>query len=96
MIHYYYLMFLKTLEKCVHKFINYTPQSFFEPRINLACRFKNVSVLLELILELLLLMVEKSIGDRICHFGNRYAKADNKYIKDYNKNKESSYFKYWK
>ena len=25
----------------------------------------------------------------------RYAKANNKYIKDWDKNKESSYFQYW-
>ena len=26
---------------------------------------------------------------------NRYAKTNNKYMKDYDKNKESSYSKYW-
>ena len=26
---------------------------------------------------------------------NRYPKTNNKYMKDYDKNKESSYFKYW-
>ena len=33
-------------------------------------------------------MVGKAIRGGICHFINRYAKADNKYIKDYHKNKE--------
>ena len=41
----------------------------------------------------MLLIVEKGIRGGICHSINRYAK-DNKYIKDYNKNKESSYIKY--
>ena len=31
----------------------------------------------------------------ICHAINKYAKANNKHTKDYDKNKESSYFKYW-
>ena len=36
----------------------------------------------------LLLMTEKGIRDGICHAFHRYAKANNKYIKDYDKNKE--------
>ena len=31
---------------------------------------------------------------RICNAIHRYAKASNKYMKDYDKNKESSYLKY--
>ena len=38
----------------------------------------------------LLLMVEKGIRGRICHSIYQYAKANNKYMKDYNKNKQSS------
>ena len=34
-------------------------------------------------------------GGEICHSIYRYAKANNKYMKDYDKNKESSYLKYW-
>ena len=32
---------------------------------------------------------------RICHTIHRYAKASNKNMKDYVKNRESSYLKYW-
>ena len=39
-------------------------------------------------------MVEKGIRGGICHAIHRYAKANNKYMKDYDKNKESSYLKY--
>ena len=42
----------------------------------------------------MLLMVEKGIRGGICHSINRYAKTNNKYMKDYDKNKESSYLKY--
>ena len=40
-------------------------------------------------------MVEKGIRRRIYNTIHRYAKAKNKYMKDYDKNKESSYLKYW-
>ena len=39
-------------------------------------------------------MVEKGIRG-ICNSINRYAKANNRYMKDYDKNKESPYLKYW-
>ena len=39
-------------------------------------------------------MVEKGIGGRICHAIRRYAKANNKYMKNYNKEIESSYLMY--
>ena len=38
----------------------------------------------------MLLIVEKGIAGRTCLSTYRYAKANNKYMKDYNKNKESS------
>ena len=40
-------------------------------------------------------MLEKGITGGICHALHRYAKANNKYMRDYDKNKESSYLKYW-
>ena len=40
-------------------------------------------------------MVEKGIRRGICHSIYRYAKANNKYMKDYDKNNESSYLQYW-
>ena len=40
-------------------------------------------------------MVKKGIRGEICHSINRYAKVNNKYMKNCNKNKESSYLKYW-
>ena len=42
----------------------------------------------------MLLMAEKRIRRGIYHSINKYAKAGNKYTKNY-KNKESSYLKYW-
>ena len=39
----------------------------------------------------MLLIVEKGIRGGICHSIYRYAKANNKYMKDYQKNKEFLY-----
>ena len=50
--------------------------------------------LLELLTEIdMLLVIKKGIRGGICHSIYRYAKANNKNIKDYDK--ESSYLKYW-
>ena len=43
----------------------------------------------------MLLTVEKGIRGGMCNTVHRYAKAENKFMKDYDKNKESSYLKYW-
>ena len=42
----------------------------------------------------MLLMVEKSIRQEICHSIYGYAKANNKYMKDYDKNKELPYLQF--
>ena len=59
-----------------------------------AC-LKKTNVELELLTDYyILLMVEEGIRGGICHSIHRYAKANNKYMKDYNKNIESSYIQY--
>ena len=42
----------------------------------------------------MLLMVEKGIRGGICHSIHRYAKANNKYMQNYNNNEELSYIQY--
>ena len=42
----------------------------------------------------MLLMVEEGIRGGICHSIHPYAKANNKYMKNYNNNKKSSYVQY--
>ena len=42
----------------------------------------------------MLMMVEKGIGGGICHAIHRYSKASNKYMKNFDKSKESSYIQY--
>ena len=59
-----------------------------------AC-LKKTNVELELLTDYdMLLMVEKGIRGGICHSIQRYAKANNKYMKSYNNNEESSYIQY--
>ena len=57
---------------------------------------KNTEVKLELLTDIdMLLRVEKGIRGGTCHTIHRYAKANNKYMKVYDENKESSYLNYW-
>ena len=57
---------------------------------------KKTDVTLELSTNIdMLLMVEKVNTDGIYNSVNKYVKVNNKYMKDYNKHKESSYLKYW-
>ena len=59
-----------------------------------AC-LKKTNVKLELLTDYdMLLMVEEEIRGGICHTIHRHAKANNKYMKNYDKNKESSYIQY--
>ena len=59
-----------------------------------AC-LKKTNIELELLTDCdMLLMVEEGISGGICHSIHRYAKANNKYTKDYNNNEESSYIQY--
>ena len=56
---------------------------------------KKTGVKLELIADYeRLLMIEKRIRGGICQATHRYAKANNKYMKNYDKNNESSYIEY--
>ena len=40
-------------------------------------------------------MVEKGVRGEICHAIHRCANSNNKYMKDYDRNNELPYFKYW-
>ena len=59
-----------------------------------AC-LKKTNIELELLTDYdMLLMVEKGIRGGICHSIHRYAKANNKYMQNYNNNEESSYIQF--
>ena len=57
---------------------------------------KRTEVKLDLLTDIdMLLMIEKDIRAETCDATHRYAKANNKYMKDYDENKESSFLNYW-
>ena len=58
--------------------------------------WKKTKVKLDLLTDIdMLLMTEKGIKGGICHSIYLYEKASNKYMKGYDKNKESLYLEYW-
>ena len=65
------------------------------PKLAWQTCLKKTKVKLELLTAYdMLLMVEKGIRGEICQVTYRYAKANNKYMKNYDKNNESSYIEY--
>ena len=57
---------------------------------------KKTKVKLDLLTDIdMLLIVEKGIRGEISHTIHHYGKANNKYMKNYDKNEESFYLKYW-
>ena len=88
-------MCLKTLEICLNEY-GLDPANFLTAAGSVwqAC-LKESKVELELLTDVdMLLMVEKGTRGGICQAIHRYAKANNKYMKNYDKNNESSYIEY--
>ena len=90
-------MYLKTLETHVLEYTNLIlPFSFSAPGLIWQAALKKTKVRVYLLTDIyMLLMVEKDIRGGICHSIYWYTKANKKYVKDYDKNKESSYLQYW-
>ena len=73
------------------------PENVFSaPGLAWQAALKMTKVKLHLLTNIdMLLMVEKGIRGRICNAIHQYAKANNKYVNDYDENKKSSYSNYW-
>ena len=87
-------VFVKFREKCIEK--NGLDPSYFYSAPGLAWKacLKKTKIKLELLTDIdMLLMVEKGIRGGMCQSTHRYAKANNKYMKN-DKNIESSYLTY--
>ena len=81
--------------KCIEKHELDPAHLLSAPRLAWQACFKKTGVKLELLTDIdMLLMVEKGIRGGICHAIHRYAKANNKYMKNYDKNIISSYLMY--
>ena len=93
--YYCQLMYFRTIEICL-KIYELDPAKFVSaPGLAWQAALKKTKVKLNLLTEInMLLMVERGIRGGICHSIYRYAKANNKYMKVYDKNKESSYLQY--
>ena len=67
----------------------------FAPGLAWQACLKKTEVKLQLLTDNdMLLMAEKGIRGGICHAIHKYAEANNKYIKNFDKNKESSFIEY--
>ena len=79
------------------KIYNVDPAKFLlAPGLVGQAALRKTKVKLDLLIGIdMLLMVEKGIRGGICDSIYQYAKANNKYMKDYDENKESSYIQYW-
>ena len=80
------------LKKC-----GFDPAHFHStPGLVWQAALKNTKVKLDLLTDIdMFLVVEKGIRRGICHSFYWYTKANKKCMKDYDKNKESSYLHYW-
>ena len=66
------------------------------PGLTWQAAIKKDIIKLDLLIDIaMLLMVEKGMRGGIYHSIYRYPKAKNKYLKDYDKHKESSNLQYW-
>ena len=71
-------------------------KSLSAPGLVWQAALKNAKVKLDFSTDIdMLLMEEKGIGGGICYSIYQYPKANDKYMKNYDKNKELSYLQYW-
>ena len=79
------------------KIYELVPRKFLSvPGLAWQAALKKTKAKLDLLTEIkMLLMVEKVISGEICHSIYGYAKDNNKYMKYYDDNKESSHTQYW-
>ena len=90
---------IENFRKMCSEMCELDPAKFLSaPGLAKQAALRKMKVELELLLDIdMLLMVEKTIRGGICHPHpiHQYSKANNKRMKNYDKNKEESYLTYW-
>ena len=82
-------------DMCIKEYELDPPHFLSLPGLAFQACLKKTNIELELLTDYdMLLMVEEGIRGGICHSIHRHAKANNKYMKNYNNNEESSYIQY--
>ena len=94
-VYYYLQIYFKILEICLDIY-ELDPIYFVSaPGLAWQACLKKTKVELELLTDYdMILMTEKGIRGGICQASHRHAEANNPYMKNYNKNIESSYLEY--
>ena len=73
-------------DKCIEIYKLHPAQFLSAPGLTWQACLKKTVIKLELLTDIVLLMIEKGVRGEICHAMCRYAKANNKYMKNYDKN----------
>ena len=82
-------------DTCIKEYELDPPHFLSLPRLAFQACLKKTNIELELLTDYnMLLMLEEGIRGGICHSIHRYAKANNKYMKNYNNNEETLYIQY--
>ena len=88
-------MFENFRDMCIKEYELDSAQFLSLPGLASQACLKKTNIELELLADYdMLLMVEEGIRGGICHSIHRYAKANNKYMKNYKNSEESSYIQY--
>ena len=94
--YYCWLMYLQTFEICLEIHELHPDRFLTAPELVWQADLNKATLKLDLLADInMLLMVEKGIRGGVCHALYRYVKANNTYMKNYDKNKKLSYLDYW-
>ena len=89
-------VFSKFRNMCLEIYELHPARFFSAPELAWETALKQTKIKLDLLSYInMLLIVEKGIRGGICHSIHQYVKVNNKYMKNYDKNKESPCLKYW-